>query len=363
MAEKMIVYKCPECGADIWFNASDGSVVCRHCNAKYSARQLLSFDTGRMDRRTEKFSWMEYSQNKERVVWSDDEAEKIRTYKCSHCGGEIVGDSNAMSAVCPYCDYPVVVSGTVEGMLRPDYIIPFKKTRENALEIYRRHIRDKSFVPRKFKKLADGEPETVKGIYVPFWLFDCKTSSTASFYSRYRSYYDKDKETWRYIVIKSKMKFNNIPAQASVKMNDELIEAIEPYNNEGLESFNPAYLTGYCAQSYDTELTDCVAGIHKRIEGSVYDLLRSNIDGLSVELEDMDIELEDGNVCYALLPVWIMSVEHGFKTYTFLVNGQTGKVAGRVPVSLLRIVLLLLVVMGLTFSAVLLFMMKFLFII
>ena len=38
-----------------------------------------------------------------------------------------------------------------------------------------------------------------------------------------------------------------------------------------------------------------------------------------------------GKVSYAMVPVWILTTRYNDKPYTFMMNGQTGKVVGSLP--------------------------------
>jgi hypothetical protein len=42
--------------------------------------------------------------------------------------------------------------------------------------------------------------------------------------------------------------------------------------------------------------------------------------------------LEQGKITYALLPVWLLNTVYKGKTYTFAMNGQTGKFVGNLPI-------------------------------
>ena len=48
---------------------------------------------------------------------------------------------------------------------------------------------------------------------------------------------------------------------------------------------------------------------------------------------------------HVLLPVWLVSYDYGAKSYQVLVNGYTGQVAGKHPLSVIKIMLLILFIL------------------
>ena len=130
----------------------------------------------------------------------------------------------------------------------------------------------------------------------------------------------------------AKMSFEKIPVDGSKKMDDAYMESIEPFNYSELVPFSTAYLTGYLADKYDVTAEECAARADKRVENSALDVLRSSVkDFNSVEVANSAVVKEVGKVIYALVPVWILTTSYDNKPYTFMMNGQTGKVVGSLP--------------------------------
>ena len=102
--------------------------------------------------------------------WQEGEADGLRSYVCKSCGGEIVGDENTAATSCPFCGNPVVMMGQFSGALKPDLVIPFKLDKKAAKEGLKKHLTGKRFLPKIFKD--QNHIDEIKGIYVPFWLFD-----------------------------------------------------------------------------------------------------------------------------------------------------------------------------------------------
>ena len=163
--------------------------------------------------------------------WQQGETENLRSYVCKSCGGEIVGDETTAATACPFCGNPVVMMGQFAGALRPDYVIPFKLDKKAAKAALMKHYGGKRLLPKVFKD--QNHIDEVKGVYVPFWLFDADADAHVRYKAtRVRSWSDSRfnyTETSHYAVIRGgNIGFERVPVDGSAKMADDLMEAIEP---------------------------------------------------------------------------------------------------------------------------------------
>ena len=176
-------------------------------------------------------------------------------------------------------------------------------------------------------------------MYVPFWLFDSTVDAQAEFKAAIVRIYDTANETVTERRVYNcqragEMQFVKIPADGSKKMNDDFMDSIEPFNYNELVEFNTAYLTGYLADKYDVSAEECTERVNKRMENSAIAVLKSSVDGYDeCEVEDYAVVKDIGKVLYAMVPVWILTTRYNDKPYTFMMNGQTGKVVGSLPYS------------------------------
>ena len=115
-------------------------------------------------------------------------------------------------------------------------------------------------------------------------------------------------------------------------MNDAYMESIEPFDYGELVDFSAAYLTGYLADKYDVTAEESAARADKRVENSAIEVLQSSVENFdAVQLEDAAVVKDVGKVSYAMVPVWILTTRYNDRPYTFMMNGQTGKVVGSLP--------------------------------
>ena len=257
-------------------------------------------------------------------------------YVCESCGGEILADKTTGATSCPYCGNKVVMKGQFDGALRPDYIIPFKKDKKQAKEAYRKHLEGKKFLPGVFKQ--QNHIDEIKGVYVPFWLYDSDADAQLRFTAtRTRFWSDDDynyTETSYYSVRRDGvLGFDAVPVDGSSKMEDDLMESIEPFTMSDAVPFKTAYLAGYVADKYDVDAQKSIQRANERIRQSTEDAFTQTVTGYdSVKMENSSIQLHGGKAKYALFPVWVLSTSWQGNNYIFAMNGQTGKFVGNLPV-------------------------------
>ena len=322
---------CPACNAVLNCEGMEGEATCPSCGAEFQMNDLRAYANQVNKKREDKMEWDTEAGGQ----WQVGEADGLRIYGCKQCGGEIVADETTGATHCPYCGNPVVLSGHFSGLLKPDLVIPFKVDKKAAIAALQNHYKGKILLPRVFKD--QNHIEEVKGLYVPVWLFD----TDADAYVRYRAIRTRtwsDSEynytaTSHYAVIRGGgIGFENVPVDGSTKMDDALMESIEPYDISGAVPFQAAYLPGYLADKYDVDAASSIERANKRIKNSTEDAFRSTVTGYtSVLTEESSIQLENGRARYALYPVWILNTNWRGKKFTFAINGQTGKIAGDLP--------------------------------
>ena len=130
------------------------------------------------------------------------------------------------------------------------------------------------------------------------------------------------------------MKFERIPVDGSEKMDDTFMESIEPFDYSEMVPFSSAYFTGYLADKYDVDAEAAVGRADERVNTSAKMCLAGTVQGFDgVEpTDDCTVVKNDSAVHYAMVPVWILTTRYNNEPYTFMMNGQTGKVVGSLPI-------------------------------
>jgi len=315
-------YKCPGCGAPIAFNPKTGGFKCEYCFSEYTEEAITA-------------QVQQYAAQKE-PAHEDDAGghDSMKTYECGNCGAEVVAGDTSTAAFCYYCHSPVVLSDRLKGSFKPDSIIPFKITKKEAIRKFLNWAGDKFFIPKDFT--SDLQQEKITGMYLPYWQADVKAQvdfhavgRTVTEWESGNEIYTKT-DTYR-IDRKGTVDVNNLQKLAFLKIDENLINGISPYNEEDMKNFSEGYLAGFFAERYTEGKENMEPTFLKKAEeytaSTIYD---------SCACDSLD--KEENNTRYAitqfrqlLLPTWILTYLYNGKTYVFAVNGQTGKACGELP--------------------------------
>lgn len=328
-------YKCPSCGGAIEFDSHSQKMKCPYCDTEFDLETLKKYDE-QLSKEAEQKDDISDWQTDPGKQWQEGETDGMNVYTCKSCGGEIVSDENTGATSCPYCGNPVILTERFRGALRPDMVIPFKLDKKAAKEAYYKHIKGRPLLPKVFRR--ENHIDEIKGIYVPFWLFDADVAADARYKAtKVRTWSDSDydyTETSYYSVDRSgNMSFVSVPVDGSSRMPDDLMESIEPYKVAYAVEFQTAYLSGYLADKYDVDAQQSTDRARERMKESAQDVLRDTVKGYaSVIPENTNVRISGGDAKYALYPVWILNTTWRGKKYIFAMNGQTGRMTGDLPV-------------------------------
>ena len=334
-----IQLKCPCCGGTLEFDNKTQMVVCPFCDSQFTTEDLKAYSDDLASDKQDETAWDE-SRVQE---YTDKEMKGMKIYSCDSCGGEIIVDETTSSTKCPYCGNNLVVSKQLSGDLRPNYVIPFKNDKDAVQQDLKKFFKRKPLLPGSFSK--ENVIEEVKSLYVPFWIFDADVEGKVRFKGETtRTWSDSNynyRETKYYSIIRGGgIAFDHVPVDGSSKMEDKLMESIEPYDFSQAEEFNIAYLAGIAADRYDVDKDVTFNRATQRFRDGTIQAFRNDIHGYSnVTVQDSNIQLSNTNASYALYPVWILNTKWKEKNYRCAVNGQTGKVAGDLPVSVPKFIL------------------------
>lgn len=314
-----IIHKCPGCNSVLPFNPQTQRWECPYCGNSYSFSDLQNA--------------AENSQFKQENTAPAVEAD---VYRCSNCGAEMVADLNTAATFCVYCGSSNIIKNRLTGEFNPDFVIPFKKTKQQAIEAYQRCKRGHWFAPKEFGKAS--LIKKISGVYIPFWLYDAKIFIDA----KYDASTSSSVRRGDYIITTTKyyelfrsgnMQFSKVPCDGSVKFDDDLMDSIEPFYYSELTDFNMSYLSGFLAEKYDVDKEQNKKRANLRMSNTLYSNLRDTVRGYgSVSLNSGNVTTQFPRIYYALFPVWMLNTTYDGKMYQFAMNGQTGKFIGDIPV-------------------------------
>ena len=352
MAQQPVNYKCPKCTGPLVFDSANSGLKCEYCDSKFTIAEIealyepeKSNDTSKEVTEapeltaeetapTSEESTGEWNTNDSNSGWGED-ANQMQSYACSSCGAALVCDNNTAATNCLYCGNPVVVQSQFSNELKPDYVIPFKLSKEDAKQALKKHCKGKFLLPKFF--LEDTHIEEIKGVYVPTWLFDGDVDVNALYSATSSNTYTSGDyritKTRHYRVRRSgNVEFKDIPIDASSKMPDEYMESIEPFDYKEMQKFSMAYMPGYLADKYDVDIEACAPKADTRAINTSLQIMRADVTGYDTVTEsNHQTTLNRGKVEYAMAPVWLLTTKWQGKNYLFAMNGQTGKFVGDLP--------------------------------
>ncbi|MCQ2974770.1 MAG: hypothetical protein MJ211_08160 [Bacteroidales bacterium] len=314
--------KCPNCNSDLKFNAENQNWSCEFCGSAFSQTEIAS-----ITQKSEQYSQSNPTQ-------ADIDQPELTVYKCKSCGAEMVTDENTAATFCVYCGNVGIMKNRLEGKFKPDYIIPFKKTKKEAIQAYNDYRKGKVLAPNEF-----GKPENIDkitGVYIPFWLYDGNAFGRVSGERH-------DITTWRqgnYTYTKTdiyhidragSIQFEKVPADGSKKFDDDTMDSIEPFDFKEMIPFNYSFLSGFLAEKYDVGPDEDKERASLRMKNSIIQSLDSTIVGTLINRQE-NKENNFTDIKYAMFPVWMLNTIIEGKPYTFAMNGQTGRMVGNIPI-------------------------------
>ena len=347
MPSQVTNYQCPACTGPLHFGEASGKLECDYCGSSYTVEEIEALQAEKNYSAEKAFEEEEapppqWDMDTAGGEWGSD-AEKMRAYSCPSCGAELICEETTAATACPYCGNPTIIPGQFSGTKKPDLIIPFRFGKEEAIAALKRHYNHKPLLPKAF---ADNNHiQEIKGVYVPFWLFDAEVEADMTFAATRTHVHTTPNEiiteTDHYLVHRQgHLRFEKIPVDAASKMPDTHMDAIEPYDYEELKPFAMSYLPGFLADKYDVSREDSSQRAQRRCENSAENAIRQTVLGYETcAATHRQMRVTPGDVKYALLPVWLLSTQWNGNNYLFAMNGQTGKLIGDLPMDRKKLVL------------------------
>lgn len=366
--------KCPNCGGSMMFDPESGQMRCSQCSGKLNAglgnaelhmnesdkeaaakgpklEKVGNFvDMTKINPAYGAAERINYANRREREGESVDDYFKVNTgsadfeginndindlteymemsvYRCTSCGAQLMVNANEASTFCSFCGQPTVVFDRVSNEKKPNYVLPFKVTSTGAINLIKEKFKKGIFVP---KEIREPDIDKVRGIYIPFWLYTVNIQMKANFEGKRGS--GKQRHTVQFYRA-GHGDYDKLTLDASRKLNDELSQRLEPYNLKELKPFDPTYMTGFYADRYDVEPEEVRFIAEKRSKEFIEKDLAATCEADNVKMINEIDQFTVIRVEYALLPAWFMTIRYNGQLHTVLVNGQTGKIVGNIPVN------------------------------
>lgn len=318
--------KCPTCTAPLHFNPKSQTWRCDYCGNDYTLDDIKKYS----------------KEVKKELSKKSPNKVKVDSYTCSNCGAKIVADPSTSATFCVYCKNTAILKDKLQDEFAPSLIIPFYKTKEDAVSAFKGLKKGRPFMPKSFSD--EKNISEMRGIYIPFWLYDCMVdASIEADAKRIKSWSDSRYNYVKTDIYKSyragNMEFEKIPVDGSTHFDDKIMNSIEPFDYKKMVEFNYSYLSGFLSEIYDVDGDKAYEIAIERAKKSAVDELKNDIKGYSsvnVLKQQHKVDLQKKE--YALLPVWLLNIKYKDKLYTFAMNGETGKMIGDIPIDKKKVV-------------------------
>ena len=310
---------CRNCGGSLIFSPGKQRVTCSLCGASYRPEEVSAADKENLQNVTPK--------TQAELFGSRDKASyECRIYTCSHCGGNVIINGTEASTMCVYCGNPTVVFNRVAREMRPDGILPFSISKDEAKMLIRTRLSKGLFIPKGIRNLS---VDSVRGIYVPYWVVNCDFHDTVLV----KAYVKSGKSSRAtYFGRSGTSSFINLPLDASLRLNDNMAKRLEPFFFDDMKDFDEDYLDGFYADTSDMSTVDLRAAVLKRCDEMFSQEIISTVRAKdpTVERSCPTVNIHEDAV-YVMLPVWFYTFMYNGDPHTVIVNGQTGKTVGAMP--------------------------------
>lgn len=282
-----------------------------------------------------------------------DAAQAPDSLACQQCGAALKTLRFARTVECPYCGSGNVVKRPpTPGIPPPAFVVGFARPEAEVRTLVARWGRALPwYTPRGFNAL---EVKSLRPVYLPAWLFEAEAdvSWRASVGYEYTTTDGKESKTkveWHDVHGQARLRVYDVLVSASRQVGNDDLERIEPFDYGRIARYSDAALAGWPAEEAsrgpaavrDELVAEAGAQLERRIAAMV--------PGERKKGPSVTWRLRSERVDALLVPVWTMLVRYSpaRPAVRVLVNGQTGKVWGKAPVSWAKVVLAVLAALGL----------------
>ncbi len=341
------IVKCPNCGADMTYEPSLGALHCEYCDTSIKPEKTVGG-----------FSRDFFTEREEGEVEGG-----ASLYRCPNCGGEAEIDNFDSTVECPFCGATNIVRTESLRGLKPDTILPFAVSRDEAFACGKKWIKKRLYAPRKLKK--NFTAEHFKGVYTPSFVFGTSTQSyyEAKLGENYtvtirtsKGVRTEVRTRWFFVSGTFSKAYRDVVVEASSALDQQQMNKILPFDLDNKEQYKKEYLAGFAAERYSASLDDSFETAKELIAPDIRQCILSQYRYDVVGYLNVNTDYADTRFNYTLLPVWLCGYKYREKLYRFIVNGRTGRSTGKSPVSVMKVLFTVLVALGLIGFFVWLFM-------
>lgn len=354
---------CSGCGALLHFNPGTHNLLCDYCGVSNAIENapdsnvILPYD------------YDEFIAG----IDNNKQSADLKVVNCKNCGSQTILDQFVTSDKCPFCTAPLVLDlESGQQYVPPHYILPFAITQQQGIEFFKKWLKSLWWAPNNLAKKVSDSSSALKGVYLPHWTYD---TYTVTDYSGERGDYYYTTETytetvngreetrtrevrhtsWSYTSGTVECNFQDLMVPASNSLPEKTLNKLGPWNFDMLTKFDERYMSGFRSETYQLKPEQGFVKAAEQTVGTINSAIRDDIGGDEQRIDSMDTQYLDKAIKYLMLPVWVSAYNYNNKIYQFTVNASTGEVIGQRPVSAIKIILAVLLLIVLIITGVILY--------
>lgn len=334
-------FPCSSCGADLVFAPGQTSLRCPYCG------HVQEIPTATRGERAHALGELDYRAAVENRL--PNALDEVQIRACPNCGAKVELDPNVRATTCPFCATALVGDPAVERQFRAQGVVPFSIPEDRALKYMTDWLGSLWFAPNGLRAYAR-KSKRLTGIYVPYWTFDAETRTDyqglrGTVYVEYQTVtvmvdgrpqqqrQPVQKIRWTPVRGRVARDFDDVLVVASASLPRKQAEDLDPWNLASLEPYAPEYLAGFSSEGYTVDLPDGHAIARRKMDTVIEIDIRRDIGGDAQQIQAMRTETRRETFKHILLPVWTAAYKYRGRSFTFVINGQTGEVQGERPYS------------------------------
>lgn len=341
-------FACPACGGEAHWNPAKQALVCPYCGTV--APGELPTDGSAVQER-DLVQALRNIGNDQRG-W---QAEKS-SVKCQACQAITVFDPTRVAQRCDFCGSSALIPvDEMKAPIRPESLLEFKLPETAVRDKVREWYGNRWFAPNALKGRA--LTDRVHGIYLPYWTFDAQvhadwSAESGHHYYTTESYTDSQGRSQtrqvrhtRWVPSSGEVDhfFDDELVPASKGVPAELLRKIEPFpTTTDLKPYEPGFLSGWVVEQYQIDLIAAAEHSRSVMQEKVEALCAKEVPGDTYRNLQVDADFSGQTFKHLLVPVWVLSYTYGARVFQVVINGYTGVIAGKHPLSWIKITMAVL---------------------
>jgi DNA-directed RNA polymerase subunit RPC12/RpoP len=330
MEEKAVITQCPSCGANTVYDIETGTLKCTHCEFK----KFIAVDTERVMKRD----------LAEGIALSSEGGEEVKVYKCVSCGSRDTAHGRGITNRCGFCGSTNIVLESGGGGLKPDSCVAYLISRTKAEELFKAWLLSKKMAPKAFRN--EDIRDSIKQVYFPVFSFSAATESnysgTMGREVKYTYYADHKPYTGTrtdYSPISGQIwqHYDYCLQPCGAGMDEKQFRALAPFDLMWIKPFKAEYISGTSTEFYSRDLADCYKDFNEQVKIDLKKRIKERHAADTITKLTLTTKFEEVKFNYVLLPIYTAGYTFKGKKYNFFINGISGKIVGKSPKSLWKI--------------------------